>query len=276
MKNRKIGPILFEVFMIMLALAYIYPIVLIILNSFKTNRDLMLNVLALPQKWIITNYIYVWNYMGYPRLFVNTVVITVIGVFGIVLFSSMAAYILSRRKSKLNWVIYLFCIAPMLVPFQTIMITLLKSAKFLNLTKSDWGLGIQYWGFGIPMAVFLFSGFISTIPKEIDESAMVDGASSIRIFFSIIFPLLKPIISTVIVLDVMWIWNDFLLPLLMVNSDNSTRTLTLAAYTFLGTYVTDWQYSMSALVLAVFPSIIFFIFMQKNIVKGITAGAVKG
>ena len=276
MKNRKIGPILFEVFMIMLALAYIYPIVLIILNSFKTNRDLMLNVLALPQKWIITNYIYVWNYMGYPRLFVNNVVITVIGVFGIVLFSSMAAYILSRRKSKLNWVIYLFCIAPMLVPFQTIMITLLKSAKFLNLTKSDWGLGIQYWGFGIPMAVFLFSGFISTIPKEIDESAMVDGASSIRIFFSIIFPLLKPIISTVIVLDVMWIWNDFLLPLLMVNSDNSTRTLTLAAYTFLGTYVTDWQYSMSALVLAVFPSIIFFIFMQKNIVKGITAGAVKG
>lgn len=276
MKNRKIGPILFEVFMIMLALAYIYPIVLIILNSFKTNRDLMLNVLALPQKWIITNYIYVWNYMGYPRLFVNTVVITVIGVFGIVLFSSMAAYILSRRKSKLNWVIYLFCIAPMLVPFQTIMITLLKSAKFLNLTKSDWGLGIQYWGFGIPMAVFLFSGFISTIPKEIDESAMVDGASSIRIFFSIIFPLLKPIISTVIVLDVMWIWNDFLLPLLMVNSDNSTRTLTLAAYTFLGTYVTDWQYSMSALILAVFPSIIFFIFMQKNIVKGITAGAVKG
>jgi raffinose/stachyose/melibiose transport system permease protein len=236
----------------------------------------MLNVLGLPNKWIMSNYIYVWNYMDYSRLFLNNVVVTLIGTAGIVLFSSMAAYILSRKKTKLSWLIYLFCIGPMLVPFQTIMITLLKSARIIGLTNSDWGLGIQYWGFGIPMAVFLFTGFMSSIPKEIDESAMVDGASTIRVFFSIIFPLLKTITSTVIVLDVMWIWNDFLLPLLMVDSQSDTRTLTLAAYSFVGTFVTDWQYSMAALVLAVLPSILFFIFMQKNIVKGVTAGAVKG
>jgi raffinose/stachyose/melibiose transport system permease protein len=276
MKKKTIGKIAFEIFMVILALIYIYPIILVILNSFKTNRDLMLNVLGLPNKWIMSNYIYVWNYMDYSRLFLNNVVVTLIGTAGIVLFSSMAAYILSRKKTKLSWLIYLFCIGPMLVPFQTIMITLLKSARIIGLTNSDWGLGIQYWGFGIPMAVFLFTGFMSSIPKEIDESAMVDGASTIRVFFSIIFPLLKTITSTVIVLDVMWIWNDFLLPLLMVDSQSDTRTLTLAAYSFVGTFVTDWQYSMAALVLAVLPSILFFIFMQKNIVKGVTAGAVKG
>lgn len=274
--GRKVRHILFEVLMIAIAIIYIYPIFLVIINSFKTNRDLMLNVLSFPKNWIMDNYIYVWNYITYPRLFLNNLLITVVGVFGIVFFSSMCAYALARKKSKLSSVIYILCIIPMLVPFQTVMMTLLKWSSMLHLTKSDLGLGLQYWGLGIPMAVFLYHGFVRTIPKEIDESAEVDGASKLRRFFYIIFPLLKPITSTVIVLDVMWIWNDFLLPLLMVNADNSTRTLTLAAYTFIGTYVTDWQYSMAAMILAVFPSVIFFIAMQKNIVKGIVAGAVKG
>lgn len=276
MKKNKALKIIFEIFMLIVAMLYIYPIFIIVINSFKTNRDLMLNVLSLPQKFIIDNYTYVWKYINYPRLFLNNVLVTVVGVSGIILFSSLAAYVLARTRSRLSFLIYLFCIVPMLVPFQTIMITLLKSASFLHLTKSDLGMGLQYWGLGIPMAIFLYHGFVNTIPRELDESAEVDGASTLRCFFSIIFPLLKPITSTIVVLDVMWIWNDFLFPLLMVNADNSTRTLTLAAYTFIGTYVTDWQYSMAAMVLAVLPSVIFFIFMQKNIVKGIVAGAVKG
>ena len=276
MKKNKALKIIFEIFMLIVAVLYIYPIFIIVINSFKTNRDLMLNVLSLPQKFIIDNYTYVWKYINYPRLFLNNVLVTVVGVSGIILFSSLAAYVLARTRSRLSFLIYLFCIVPMLVPFQTIMITLLKSASFLHLTKSDLGMGLQYWGLGIPMAIFLYHGFVNTIPRELDESAQVDGASTLRCFFSIIFPLLKPITSTIVVLDVMWIWNDFLFPLLMVNADNSTRTLTLAAYTFIGTYVTDWQYSMAAMVLAVLPSVIFFIFMQKNIVKGIVAGAVKG
>jgi raffinose/stachyose/melibiose transport system permease protein len=164
----------------------------------------------------------------------------------------------------------------MLVPFQTIMITLLKVAKSMNLSDSLLGLGVQYWGFGIPMAVFIYSGFIRTVPREIDESAMIDGASTIRTFFQIIFPLLKTVTATIVVLDVMWIWNDFLLPLLMVNSSADTKTLTLAAYSFVGQYNTQWQYAMTAMVLTVTPSILFFIVMQKNIVKGVVAGAVKG
>jgi raffinose/stachyose/melibiose transport system permease protein len=262
--------------MIILSLIYIYPVLLVVINSFKTNKDLMLNVLSLPKKFIMDNYIYVWNYMEYPRLFLNNLLITVVGIVGIVAFSSLAAYMLARRKTKPSFLIYLLLIIPMLVPFQTIMLTLLKWTNILHLTNSDLGLGIQYWGLGIPMAVFMYHGFVGTIPKEIDESAEIDGATTLQRFIFIIFPLLKSITSTIIVIDVMWIWNDFLLPLLMVNANNQTRTLTLAAYTFIGTYVTDWQFSMAAMVLAVLPSVIFFVVMQKNIVKGIVAGAVKG
>lgn len=275
-KKVNVGMLLFEILMIVLALIYIYPIIMVIFNSFKTNSDLLSNVLLLPKKWIITNYVYVWNFMQYPRQFLNNVIVTSIGLVGIVVFSCTAAYMISRVKTKLSWALYLFCITPMIIPFQSIMITLLKLARIFHLANSDWGLGIEYWGFGIPIALFLYCGYMSTIPKEMDESAMIDGASSRQTLMYIIFPLLKPITTTVIVLDVMWIWNDFLLPLLMVNSDNSTRTLTLSAFTFVGTYETDWQYSMAALVLAVFPSIVFFIIMQKNIVKGVVAGAVKG
>ena len=138
------------------------------------------------------------------------------------------------------------------------------------------GLGIQYWGFGIPMAVFIFYNFMKTIPKELDESAQIDGASTMRTFISVIFPLLKSVTVTVLVLDVMWIWNDFLLPLLMVNASNTTKTLVLAAYTFVGQMNTQWQYAMTGMVLAVFPSILVFIFLQKYIVEGVVAGAVKG
>lgn len=156
------------------------------------------------------------------------------------------------------------------------MITLLKVMNIVNLSGSKVGLGIQYWGFGIPMAAFIYGNFMSTIPKELDESAFIDGAGTFRTYRSIIFPLLKSVTFTVIVIDVMWIWNDFLLPLLMVNSSNETKTLVLSAYTFVGQFNTQWHYAMAAWELAVLPSIIIFIFLQKYIVEGVVAGAVKG
>ena len=171
---------------------------------------------------------------------------------------------------------YYILLIGMMIPFQTIMITLLKSMNVLHLSGSKIGLGIQYWGFGIPMATFIFFNFMKTVPKELDESATIDGASTFRTYTSIIFPLLKPVTVTVIVLDVMWIWNDFLLPLLMVNSNNQTKTLVLAAYTFVGQMNTKWNYALTAMVLTVVPSIIVFILLQKHIVEGVVAGAVKG
>lgn len=275
-KRRKASLIVLEAVMILCALIYIYPVLLMFINSFKSFKEILVNVLALPSSLKLGNYLHVIEKINYGRLFLNNLTITFIGIVGIIFISSLAAYILARRSTRFLKFAYFFCIIPMLVPFQTIMVTLVKVMKTLNLSDSLLGLGIQYWGFGIPMAIFIYIGFMKTIPRAIDESATIDGASTFKTYVKIIFPLLKPVTATVMVLDVMWIWNDFLLPMLMVNSSPKTKTLTLAAYTFVGQYNTQWQYAMVAMVLAVLPSILFFIFMQKHIIKGVVAGAVKG
>ena len=262
--------------MSLLALLYIYPALLMVINSFKPFKEVLLNVLALPQQLEVENYTYVIDKMAYFRLFVNNIVITVIGILGIVAFSSMAAYILDRRSTRATKFIHTLIITPMLIPFQTIMITLLKAMNIIGLTGSTWGLGIQYWGFGVPMATFIYFNFMKTVPAEIDESATIDGASTFTTFRRIIFPLLKPVTATVVVLDVMWIWNDFLLPLLMVNGSPKTKTLVLAAYNFVGQLNTKWHYALAAMVLAILPSVLFFIFLQKYIVQGVVAGSIKG
>ncbi len=255
---------------------YIYPVFLMFMNSFKPFGEVVSDPIAIPQKPTWENFSYVAAKIHYVQLFFNNVLITSIGILGIVFFSSLAAYILDRRKRKYTKLIYGIIITPMLIPFQTIMITLLKAMNVIHLDQSRVGLGIQYWGFGIPMATFIFFNFMKTIPNEIDESAKIDGASTWRTYSSIIFPLMKPVCFTVIVLDVMWIWNDFLLPLLMVNSSQKTKTLVLAAYTFVGQMNTKWQYAMAAMAMTVLPSILIFILLQKYIVEGVVAGAVKG
>ncbi len=262
--------------MLAIALVYIYPVLLMVINSLKPFKEVLTNVLALPSTLALDNYTYVIEKMAYLRLFWNNVAITAIGIAGIVVFSASAAYILDRRKTRYTRFLYAAIITPMLIPFQTIMITLLKTMNVLGLSGSTWGLGIQYWGFGLPMAAFIYYNFMKTVPQEIDESATIDGATTFRTFRSIIFPLLKPVTATVIVLDVMWIWNDFLLPLLMVNGSPSTRTLVLAAYNFVGQLNTKWHYALAAMVLALLPSVVFFILLQKYIVQGVVAGSIKG
>lgn len=264
------------VFMAAFACVYFYPVFLMFANSFKSFGEVLKNPVSIPQEFTIQNYIDVFKKMNYLKLFRNNVIITSVGLAGIIFFSSAAAYILDRRRNRYTRFAHLFIITPMLIPFQTIMITLLKAMSVLHLSGSKLGLGVQYWGFGIPMATFIFYNFMNTIPKEIDESAKIDGAGTFRTFISVIFPLLKPVTFTVIVLNVMWIWNDFLLPLLMVNSNNETKTLVLAAYTFVGSMNTKWHYAMTGMALAVVPSIIVFILLQKYIVDGVVAGAVKG
>ena len=267
---------LFLFCIIVLACLYIYPVFLMVNNSLKPFKEILTNVLALPSKLEWANYTYVIEKMEYFRLFWNNVVITLIGIAGIVAFSSMAAYILDRKDTPVTKAIHTFIITPMLIPFQTIMITLLKFMNIIHLNGTTWGLGIQYWGFGIPMATFIYFNFMKSIPTEIDESAMIDGATTFQTYLLIIFPLLKTVTATVVVLDVMWIWNDFLLPLLMVNSSPSSKTLVLAAYNFVGSLNTKWHYALAAMVLAILPSVIVFVFLQRYIVDGVVAGAIKG
>jgi len=255
---------------------YIYPVFLMLINSLKPFGEVVSSAISLPKQWAPENYAYVFTKMSYAKLFFNTLLITVVGIVGIVFFASLTAYILQRRKNRYTGFARLFIIVPMLIPFQTIMITLLKTMNVLSLSGSRFGLGVQYWGFGIPMAAFIYFNFMSTIPKELDESSYIDGAGTFRTFRQIIFPLLQSVTATVVVLDVMWMWNDFLLPLLMVNRNNDVRTLVLQAYSFVGQFNTEWHYAMTAMVLTVLPSVIFFVVFQKNIIAGVVAGAVKG
>jgi len=255
---------------------YIYPVFLMLINSLKPFGEVVSSAISLPKQWAPENYAYVFTKMSYAKLFFNTLLITVVGIVGIVFFASLTAYILQRRKNRYTAFARLFIIVPMLIPFQTIMITLLKTMNVLSLSGSRFGLGVQYWGFGIPMAAFIYFNFMSTIPKELDESSYIDGAGTFRTFRQIIFPLLQSVTATVVVLDVMWMWNDFLLPLLMVNRNNDVRTLVLQAYSFVGQFNTEWHYAMTAMVLTVLPSVIFFVVFQKNIIAGVVAGAVKG
>ena len=272
----RLPKLLLEIVMILLSILFLYPLFLALNNSLKSFGEVMTDVIALPKALAFENYSYVWSFINYPKLFLNNFIMAGLGLAGIIFVSSIAAYKLARTRTRTSALLYLLCIMPMLIPFQSIMLTVLQLAKQLNLSESTWGLGLLYWGFGAPLAVFIYHGFVKGIPREIDESATIDGASGFRLFFSVIFPLLKSVTTTIIIIDVMWIWNDFLLPLLMVNGSPDTKTLTLAAYTFVGQYTSDWQYAMTAMVMAVLPSIIVFIFLQKYIVKGVVAGAVKG
>jgi|SRR5690554_2428698 len=255
---------------------FLYPFILVLINSLKTYGELLTDVFSLPTKAEWRNYPHAWELMDYPRAFLNTLYVTVVGIVGIIFLSSLAGYKLARTKTRFSNFLFMLCIAPMLAPFHTIMIALTKVSRELYLIDSLTGLIVIYWGLGAPMAIFLYHGFVKSVPAELDEAAVMDGCTSFQVYSKIIFPLLKPITTTIVVLDVLWIWNDFLLPLLMVNGRQSTKTLQLRAYQFFGQYVSEWQYVMAAIVMSIVPVVIFFLSMQKHIIKGIVSGAVKG
>ena len=276
MKQKKLKMIALEIILIIAAFAFIYPIVLILYNSFKSFSEIMLNVISFPTVFELKNYTDVWNMLNYPRIFLNTLIITSFSTAGIVLAGSMAGYKLSRTKTRYSWLVFTLCITPMMIPFQSTMITLVQEAKFLHLTGNMPGLAVLYWGINSPFVMFLYHGYVKSLPKELDESASIDGCSALRTFFSIILPVMKPMTITVVVINFTQIWNDFLLPLLMVNSNKSTRTLQLAAYSFFGQYIQQWNLALAAVIMTVTPSVIFFLLLQKHIIKGVAAGAVKG
>ena len=264
------------IFLILFLLVYLSPLVLVVLNAFKRYDEIMTDVLALPQQFTFENIQVVFENMKYPAAFLNTLIVTVVGTLGIVVFGSMAGYKMARVKTRYSKICFMLCITPMMIPFQSFMITLVKIAVGLNLTNSVWGLSTIYWGLGTPMAIFLYQGFSKGIPTEIEECAILDGCSQFRLFTSIIFPLLKSTTASVIVVNAMWLWNDFLLPLLIIGGSKNNKTLQLAAYGFMGQYKMEWQNIMAAAILIIIPALIIYLVFQKHIIKGMVAGAVKG
>lgn len=273
--KKKILSGLLSTILFIIALIYLYPLILVAINSLKTFSEITTNVVALPTKLRWDNYTKAFEILRYPHLFLNTLIATVIGTTGVVLLSSIGGYKLSRTKSKVSWIIFLACIAPMMIPFQSFMITLVKISKTLHLTGSTYGLGIIYWGLGAPLSLFMYHGFVKTIPKEMDECAVIDGCPPLMAFFKIILPLLKPITVSVVVLNVMWMWNDFLLPLLVLGGEKKAMTLQLGAYNFFGQYKIEWNYAMAAVFLTIIPAVILYLLLQKQIIKGMVSGAVK-
>lgn len=277
-KRKGANPALY-VLLILLAAAFLAPVFVILLNSIKTNFYISEQPFTIPAGDAfagLQNYVKGFTQSDFSRAFANSLFITVFSVAGIVVLTSMAAWYIVRVKNKFTKAMYYLFVFSMIVPFQMVMYTMTYLAFELNLNNLV-GTVLIYLGFGSGLSVFLFSGFVKSIPVEIEEAATIDGCSPIKTFFLIVFPILKPTAITVAILNAMWIWNDYLLPYLILGSGKN-RTLPVAVQMALtGGYGNkDMGALMAMLVLTILPIIIFYLSCQKYIIKGVVAGAVKG
>jgi raffinose/stachyose/melibiose transport system permease protein len=260
-----------------LAILFLSPIFIVLMNSFKGRFFISDTPFALPnaQTFVgLENYTSGIIKTGFIPALGYSLFITVFSVGAIVLFTSMTAWCITRVKSKLSTFIYYLLVFSMIVPFQMVMFTMSKMANILHLDNPV-GIIVLYLGFGAGLSVFIFSGFIKTIPREIEEAATIDGCNPIQTFFLVVFPILRPIAITVAILNTMWIWNDYLLPYLTIGSNY--KTIPIAVQYLQGGYGSkDMGAMMALLVLAIIPIVIFYLTSQKHIIKGVAAGAVKG
>ena len=261
-----------------LSLFYVAPIVVVLFNSFKKKSFINLEPFKLPteQTWTgLDNYTTAIDQYGFLEAVGWTVFITVGSVLVILLCTSMCAWFITRVRNRFTKGMYLLCVFSMVVPFQMVMFTLSLVADRLGL-NTPWGIIIVYLGFGAGLAVFMFCGFVKAIPIEIEEAAMIDGCSPVRTFFSVVLPIMKPTYISVGILEAMWIWNDFLLPYLVLDQKRF-KTIAIVIQYMKGSYGrVDMGAVMAALIMAIIPIIIFYLSCQKYIIKGVAAGAVKG
>lgn len=264
-----------EIMMILFALVFLVPFYFLLVNSVKSFGDILTNAAGWPKSFLWGNYAEAWKLTVFPKVFWNSLVVAVVSNVLLALISSMAAYRMVRRNTLFNRLLFGAFVAAMVIPFQSIMIPLVKVVSTLGLMDSRTGLIICYLGFGAPLSVFLFHGFVKTVPKEIEEAGRVDGCSTYGIFFKIVLPLMQPIAVTVIILNALWIWNDYLMPYLILQNPD-LQTIPIATYSFFGQFTKQWDLALPALVLGILPIVIFFLAMQKYIIEGISQGSVKG
>ena len=269
-----------SVVLTVVCIIYCLPVVAVLINSFKANTYVKTETFALPteQSFVgFDNFVTGMTFGNYP--FANSVmysvIITVLSVALILIFCSMAAWYIARVDSVFCKVVYFLCVFSMVVPFQMVMFTLSKTADTLKL-NTPWTIPIVYLGFGAGLAIFMFVGFVKSIPLEIEEAAAIDGCGPIRTFFSVVLPMLKPTLISVGILEIMWVWNDYLLPVLVLDI-NDFRTIPIHIQYLKGSYGTvDLGATMALILLSIIPVIVFYLVCQKHIIKGVAAGAVKG
>jgi len=276
---------------ILLFIIYMLPFGIVLVNSSKPSLKIIMDPLAFPENpsQFITNVTTVMNSpnVRYASSFFSSIVITVFSVGLLILFSSMAAWVLVRTKTKLSGVIFMVFVAAIVIPFQVVMFPLISWFRLIEvglglsettarLLQNYPGIILAYLGFGSSFSIFLFHGFIKSVPLELEEAATIDGCTKTATFFKIVFPILTPITVTVMILNGIWIWNDFLLPLLLLGSGNNVQTLPLAVASFVGSFVKRWDLILTATLMTMLPIVVVFLILQKHIIKGIVDGAVKG
>ena len=278
MKKRKKKYFLASIPVGLLAISWILPILIVLINSFKKKTWINQSPFTLPNEKTFTgisNYITAITKYGFMDVVGWTVFITVCSVIVILVCTSMCAWYITRVQNKITKLIYLLCVFSMVIPFQMVMFTLSLVANKLGLV-TPWGIIIIYLGFGAGLAVFMFCGFVKSIPIEIEEAAMIDGCTPLQTFFLVVFPIMKPTYISVGILETMWIWNDFLLPYLVLDI-KKYKTISIVIQYMKGSYGrVDIGAIMAALIMAVIPVIVFYLSCQKYIIKGVAAGAVKG
>ena len=277
---QKLGRALLTVLFAAISIVYVFPVFMVLLNSFKGNTFVKTETFAwfTRESFVgLDNFIKGMTFGGYPfwKSVCYSTVITVLSTALILLFTSMAAWYISRVDSLFCRIVYFACVFSMVVPFQMVMFTLSKTADTLKL-NTPWTIPVIYLGFGAGLAVFMFVGFVKSIPLAMEEAAAIDGCNPFRTFFSVVLPMMKPTMISVGILELMWVWNDYLLPYLVLDM-TKYRTLPIHIQYLKGSYGTvDLGATMALILLSIIPIIIFYLLCQKHIIKGVAAGAVKG
>ena len=278
--TKKNNGMVMTVILSIVSVLYVLPVVAVILNSFKANTFVMTDTFGLPtgEMYVgFAHFIKGVSFGNYPfiKSVLYSVVITVLSAALILICTSMAGWFIARVKSRFCSLLYFLCVFSMVVPFQMVMFTLSKTADTLRL-NTPWTIPIVYLGFGAGLAIFMFVGFAKSIPLEIEEAAAIDGCSPVRTFFSVVLPMLAPTMISVGILEIMWVWNDYLLPYLVLDI-NEYRTIPIHIQYLKGSYGTvDLGATMALILLSIIPVIVFYLACQKHIIKGVAAGAVKG
>ena len=280
LRRRKVGSSLLTALFIVVSLFYVFPVFMVVLNSFKGNTFVKTETFAFltSESFVgVDNFVTGMTFGGYPfwKSVLYSTVITLLSTALILLFTSMAAWFISRVDSLFCRIVYFICVFSMVVPFQMVMFTLSKTADTLNL-DTPWTIPVIYLGFGAGLAVFMFVGFVKSIPIEIEEAAAIDGCSPLRTYFSVVLPMMKPTMISVAILEIMWVWNDYLLPYLVLDR-TKYMTIPIHLQYLKGSYGTvDLGATMALILLSIIPVIVFYLTCQKHIIKGVAAGAVKG
>lgn len=280
LSGQKLGKAILSIVMTIISIVYVLPVVSVLINSFKLNTFVKTETFALPNAESFAgfaNFIKGMTFGNYPfyKSVLFSVVITILSTALILLFCSMAAWFIARRNSLICKIVYFLCVFSMVVPFQMVMYPLSKTADKLGL-NTPWTIPVIYLGFGAGLAIFMFVGFVKSIPISIEEAATMDGCGPVRTFFQVVLPMLSPTLISVGILEIMWVWNDYLLPYLVLDI-NEYRTIPIHIQYLKGSYGTvDLGATMALILLSIIPVIIFYLACQKHIIKGVAAGAVKG